>query len=455
MESATISLNETETVLRTLLLDVVAFIEKHPVKSDTVQTPNELCNEPLVLRWAGGWVRDKLLSKESNDIDVAINKMTGYDFGLRLKEYLDIPGNDSKYSVRGNHHRLSKISKVEANPDKSKHLETAPVKILGLDIDLVNLRKETYTETSRNPQMEFGTPEEDAMRRDATINAMFYNIHTSQVEDFTGKGLSDLKHGIIRTPLEPRTTFIDDPLRVLRLVRFASRFGYRIEDEAIQVMKEKQIQDTLMLKISRERVLIELEKMLKGPDPRRGLELIDFIGLYHCIFVEPTHPDFYEPDLTHWKETYESLSQILLAKDVEPGHELKELVIRVKEDEYQAWILACMVPYTDSPKIKAKKGKKMEYMVERVAREGLKLPSKLVDLLSLSNENINEIKELAHGNRKDREFLGMAIRRWGPTWRLQTLYAVLHEIFTNPTRKACMSLQLNLLKHLTDVVSYD
>jgi tRNA nucleotidyltransferase/poly(A) polymerase len=78
------------------------------------------------------------------------------------------------------------------NPDKSKHLETACVKIMDVWVDVVNLRGETYTEGSRIPQMTMGTPEEDALRRDLTINALFYNLRDSTVEDFTGKGLSDL-----------------------------------------------------------------------------------------------------------------------------------------------------------------------------------------------------------------------------------------------------------------------
>src|SRR5205823_5119318 len=83
---------------------------------------------------------------------------------------------------------FSGLAEIKANPEKSKHLDTVTTRILGLDIDLVNLRRETYTEESRNPQMEFGTPEEDALRRDATVNAMFYNIETQQIEDFTGRG---------------------------------------------------------------------------------------------------------------------------------------------------------------------------------------------------------------------------------------------------------------------------
>ena len=92
---------------------------------------------------------------------------------------------------------------------------------MGVSIDLVNLRSEEYGEDSRVPEIKIGTPEQDALRRDLTINSLFYNINTKQVEDFTKMGLADLNKGTARTPLEPLKTFMDDPLRVLRTVRFA------------------------------------------------------------------------------------------------------------------------------------------------------------------------------------------------------------------------------------------
>lgn len=256
-----LQLNNVESTLRRLLLDVASYI-------------NPDC--PSELRFTGGWVRDKLLGVGSHDIDVAINDMTGYQFGLKMKEYLEQPGISEKYGLdgvattdesskaKGKSAVVAGLHKIEANPEKSKHLETVTTKIFGLDIDLVNLRKETYTEDSRNPQMEFGTPEEDALRRDATINAMFYNLRTEIVEDFTGHGHDDMRDKVIRTPLEPYQTFKDDPLRVLRLIRFASRLNYTIDESAKQAMSEEGIREALKAKISRERVGVEFEKMLRG-----------------------------------------------------------------------------------------------------------------------------------------------------------------------------------------------
>jgi tRNA nucleotidyltransferase (CCA-adding enzyme) len=248
-------------------------------EENLLDEPSELtCNS---VRWTGGWVRDKLLGVGSHDIDVAINKLTGENFGLKMLEYLKIPGNDKKHGLEEKESKkiVSGLHTIKANPEASKNLETATIRIMGIDLDLVNLRKETYNEVSRNPEMEFGTAEEDAMRRDATVNAMFYNLNTKQIEDFTGRGFADMDAKIIRTPLEPYQTFKDDPLRVLRLIRFASRLNYTIEPETASAMANKDIQEALKIKIKRERVGIELEKMLKGPDPHMALELID-----RCVF---------------------------------------------------------------------------------------------------------------------------------------------------------------------------
>jgi tRNA nucleotidyltransferase (CCA-adding enzyme) len=85
--------------------------------------------------------------------------------------------------------------------------------------------------------MTFGTAEEDSLRRDLTINALFYNINTGEVEDFTNRGIQDLKSGIIRTPLDPEQTFKDDPLRVLRVFRFAARYNFECENEMVEAIK--------------------------------------------------------------------------------------------------------------------------------------------------------------------------------------------------------------------------
>lgn len=272
-EQPHIELTKPEQALRQLLLDVAAHIQHEKAE----QTGKDV--EPSVLRFTGGWVRDKVLGVGSQDIDVGINDMTGHQFGLALEKYLAIPDKVEEYASLASdgdsfERAVGSLHKIAANPEKSKHLETCKTRVFNLELDLVNLRKETYTEDSRNPQMEFGTPMEDALRRDATVNALFYNLQTSSVEDFTGKGLQDIRDKVFRTPMAPYQTFQDDPLRVLRLIRFASRLGYRIHAETLEAMKDEGMKRSFRTKISQERVGIELQKMLSGMDSFGSYELM-------------------------------------------------------------------------------------------------------------------------------------------------------------------------------------
>ena len=207
---------------------------------------------PVTLRVAGGWVRDKLLGKHSSDIDIALDTCMGQEFANKVNEFLKEKGEET----RG-------VGVIQSNPDQSKHLETATMRVHGAWLDLVNLRSESYSEGSRIPEARFGTAAEDAERRDLTINALFYNINDDVVEDFTGKGLSDLREGVIRTPLPPRTTFLDDPLRILRAVRFASRFGFALDDAIAAAAVDPEVQTKLRTKVSRERVGKEIQGMLR------------------------------------------------------------------------------------------------------------------------------------------------------------------------------------------------
>jgi tRNA nucleotidyltransferase/poly(A) polymerase len=150
----------------------------------------EAMRKGTVVRIAGGWVRDKvatlfcilmqqLLGNECCDIDVALDNMMGVQFVDGLLSVLQSDG--LRDEVHG-------VGVVRANPEQSKHLETATLTLFGFAIDFVNLRTETYAD-SRIPDIRVGTPEEDAYRRDLTINAMFYNVTQGAVEDFTNKVL--------------------------------------------------------------------------------------------------------------------------------------------------------------------------------------------------------------------------------------------------------------------------
>lgn len=263
--------------------------------------------EPLMLRITGGWVRDKILGFDSHDLDIAVNTMTGEQLALGLSDFLT--RNHQLYGITPH-----SIHKIDKNPEKSKHLETATTKLFGIEVDFVNLRSEEYTNDSRIPVVAFGTPKQDALRRDATLNALFYNIQCDKIEDFTGTGIEDLKRGVLRTPLPPRQTFLDDPLRVLRLIRFASRFGFIIDPETYQAMQDPEINKAFEIKISRERVGAEMQKILQGPNPLLGLKLIQGANLQNVIFHWHSDPVIIaynreNVDMTEALEAYQKFSK--------------------------------------------------------------------------------------------------------------------------------------------------
>ena len=216
------------------------------------------------IRAAGGWVRDKLLGLESDDIDVALDTCDGETFAHAVREY----------ALKETQLNVSAIGEIKANPDKSKHLQTATFVLNGISLDTNNLRSETYTQDSRIPQTRFGTPLEDSERRDFTINSMFYNANTGEIEDFTQKGLSDLEHSLLRTPLPPRQTFSDDPLRIVRALRFAARFNLTIDSDLSAAISDRSISSSLTVKkdktgvtiskVSGERIGTELTKMFNS-----------------------------------------------------------------------------------------------------------------------------------------------------------------------------------------------
>lgn len=243
----------------------------------------ECCEEnklDVTLRVAGGWVRDKLLGLENHDCDIAIDRMMGQHFAERLRSFLERRGiHSGSYGV------------IQANPERSKHLETATLTVYGHPIDFANLRSETYSNESRIPTVQFGTPLQDAQRRDITINALFYNIQTEEVEDFCGSGFIDLEAGIIRTPLPAKETLLDDPLRLLRVVRFATRFQFSIDPELEVALMDEEVDASFRYKISRERVGTELDKILRDKHALEGLQMMHRLGIFNLVFDIPHNAD--------------------------------------------------------------------------------------------------------------------------------------------------------------------
>lgn len=377
-----IKLNDTETQIRDVLVDFCQYYNLN-------HTP------PLELRITGGWVRDKLLGNESHDIDIAIDHMTGEDFATQLHSWL---------SSHRPELSLKAIHTIKKNPEKSKHLETCTTKLFGCDIDFVNLRLESYGENLRVPIIKFGSAEEDALRRDATLNALFYNLNQDKIEDFTGRGLDDLKQGILRTPLSPKQTFLDDPLRVLRLIRFACRFRFEIDAETLEAMLEPEIKEALKSKISRERVGIELEKILEGDYPEYGLQLINYLGLAKSIFnagdQQPLLQQLNEvQDMNKLNSGFDKLGhQINLATAVYSKYRLlkgSSNLFSSLRDQRLFWLAVILAPFGDLKlRMNPKKDMKVS-AVQILLREGVKFGNKENDIVAtLVTNHVNCSKEL-------------------------------------------------------------
>ncbi|KAJ5295657.1 hypothetical protein PENANT_c001G07321 [Penicillium antarcticum] len=435
----TLELTPIESTLRTLLLDVANYIREKKLSEEGQEAPE------IILRFTGGWVRDKLLGVGSHDIDVGISSMTGFQFGMALKDYLDVPERLEKYKKSlpdgEMHDAIVSLHKIEANPEKSKHLETVTTKIFGLDIDLVNLRKETYSDDSRNPQMEFGTAVEDALRRDATINALFYNLNESRLEDLTERGLDDMKKQTIRCPMEPYQTFKDDPLRVLRLIRFASRLGYQIDPETEAAMQIEDIGEALKLKISKERVGAELEKMLRGPDPRGALEFIDRLKLFTTILAN--HQDDAKANTSTWPLAYNTLARLLHPKP-DDSEEVQAAAKRIRditisdETSYYAWMVATFAPWSSIPgrTVNGANTKPIPPRAVEVGRDSLRTDNKTLNVLRAASLHFEEIittktallaNKLSGTPAEIRQRIGLQIRTWNKDWKLCIILAMMQE----------------------------
>jgi poly(A) polymerase len=210
----------------------------------------------------GGYVRDFFLYRSSKDIDiVAVGK------GIALAEAVA--------SALGPRTKLSVF----------KNFGTAQLKYKDFEIEFVGARKESYTHDSRNPVVEDGTLEDDQKRRDFTINAMAFCLNKNRFGELLDpfNGLQDLQDLIIRTPLDPDITFSDDPLRMMRAVRFASQLGFDIFPETFDAVARNKERIKI---ISKERIADELNKIILSPKPSVGFVLLEKTGLLEIIFPE-------------------------------------------------------------------------------------------------------------------------------------------------------------------------
>lgn len=212
----------------------------------------------------GGFVRDKLLGRPTKDIDIVC---TGD--GIALAQ------------------AVAQAISPKLKVNYFKTFGTAQFKINGLDVEFVGARKESYSSDSRKPQVTEGTIEDDQKRRDLTINAFAISLNKEDygklIDPFNG--IEDLKNKIIRTPLEPGITFSDDPLRMMRAIRFATQLDFTITEPVFNAIRDNKQRLRI---ISQERVTDELNKMMLTPKPSVGFDLLYRCGLLKEFFPQLT-----------------------------------------------------------------------------------------------------------------------------------------------------------------------
>lgn len=290
----------------------------------------------IPVRVAGGWVRDRILGKESNDIDIMLEDVSGHDFALAVSKYLN--SKDPHL--------------IKANPEKSKFLETAKTYIPlkngeTIEVDFARARQEVYTDGSRIPSTKPATAAEDAFRRDLTINSLFYNINEDKIEDFTGHGIKDLITKTIRTPKEPLQTFLEDPLRVFRTIRFAAKYNGEIDDKTFEAIQNPKIVEAIQNKLAQERIGDELQKILKNSNPEKAIRLLKDSGLLETLLSESIKGTEYENklnpldsnqrnpnhELSLWEHTFQVIQNTLnIYKDAEPEKRVVMLLSALTHD---------------------------------------------------------------------------------------------------------------------------
>ena len=258
----------------------------------------------------GGYVRDIFLERPSADIDVVVVG-SGIEVAKGLKQLL---GKRAHLSVFKNFGTAQVKIRERQRGDGPGDEDVSEI-----EVEFVGARKESYSHDSRKPVVENGTLEDDQNRRDFTINAMAICLNQSRFRELVDpfNGLADLEDGIIATPLDPEITFSDDPLRMMRCIRFATQLNFQIEDETFEALQH--MADRIKI-VSGERIEVELNKIMMAPHPSTGFEYLQRSGLLQIILPELSALDIVEKKegrahKNNFYHTLEVLENVVKAQD--------------------------------------------------------------------------------------------------------------------------------------------
>ena len=247
------------------------------------------------VRIAGGWVRDHLLlspsllqatsSLSSQDVDFVLDDLSGKEFCYYVQQYCRQEGIEFSSAPSTQHNDDMEGNSISDNLPASYHLQTASLNLFGFDLDFGRLRLEKYNRDSRIPRsVGMACAIQDAWRRDLTVNSLFFNLNTNEVEDWTEQGLKHLGFGLISTPLNAKSSILQDPLRILRAIRFAAQLSFTLDRDLVEAAQDHRVQIALQQKVSRERLGKEIDGMFQTRDPTRGVKYLLDTNLLTVVF---------------------------------------------------------------------------------------------------------------------------------------------------------------------------
>ena len=269
---------------------------------DFIQSTIEKYKLKVEVRIAGGWVRDKVLNLKSHDIDLVISGMKCIEFGLLLNKELN---------------QNEKNCKIYRKENSRKKFDLICVPIFKKKIDIVNIQYNKFKEDS---------PYEDALKRDITINSLLYNLNEKKVEDFTEKGINDLKNGIINTTIDPYIKLKEEPYLIIRIVRFSIRFNYKIEDNLNKIIIDNinELKILINQKNYYDKIKIEIGNILKLENAYIGIYFFYKFELLNMLYQIS---NFYPKNLDKEKENINIVNYFII------GHYVFKNKIKLVEKE--------------------------------------------------------------------------------------------------------------------------
>jgi poly(A) polymerase len=324
---------------------------------------------------AGGAVRDEILGKPVKDIDIVVAMPDG---GIEFANW--ITRKIGAYRQGANPVIYPRFGTAKFNLRGANH---NGVDLSGVDIESVMTRGEKYETGSRKPEVVYADLKADAERRDLTVNSLFKDLVTGEIKDLTGRGISDIKNGVVRTPLDPDTTFSDDPLRMLRAVRFAVKYNWKMPLSLVKALKRNADQ---LKNISTERIQDEFNKILMTNQPDVGLRLLSYTGLNEYIVPELDMCRGVKQNEHHDKDVFDHILEVI--KNTPP-----DLTAR----------LSALFHDIAKPQTKSTGEDGRVHFYEHEDR-GAEMAAQIMQRLKYSNETINSVSNIVQNHMRMKTF---------------------------------------------------